>query len=87
MILSAIRDFLRMHGQASLADIARQVNADPEAVRAMVEVWVKKGQATRLLMSNKCGTHCRQCDSAQMEIYIWNDPRYTSRDVPNCDRC
>jgi len=86
VILSEIRDYLRSRRQASLADIAIQVDADPDAVRAMVEVWIRKGLVTRLPPANGCGTQCRQCEDAQTEIFAWGESQNASTDIPSCDR-
>lgn len=81
MILGKIRDYIRLHSQASLADIAVQMGAQPDAVRAMVEVWVRKGLVVRLPPAAGCGKTCRQCDSAQTEIYSWQEPGDVSLNV------
>jgi len=67
-MLSSIRRFLSDNHTASLADIARHVDAEPEAVRGMLDHWIVKGKVCRLPMP--CGG-CTQCDSSTIEIYRW----------------
>jgi len=71
VILADIRAYLKARGQASLSDIALHFDADPEAVRGMLEVWVRKGQVQRRAATAACGSSCSQCDSATTELYIW----------------
>ena len=70
-MLSQIRRYLEQHHTASLADIARHVDADPDAVRGMVEHWVRKGKVGKVPLA--CGG-CTQCEIASVEIYHWLDP-------------
>lgn len=73
MILSEIRDYVRKRRQASLADIALHFDADPDAVRGMLQVWVDKGKLHRQMATASCGGSCTQCDPASTEIYVWSD--------------
>jgi hypothetical protein len=71
MILPEIRRYLRQRGQASLADIALHLDIDPDALRGMLEVWMRKGKVRRQLATASCGSSCSQCQSAATEIYTW----------------
>ena len=73
MILSQIAAYIEKRGQASLADIALHFDVDPNAIRGMLEVWVRKGRIVRLGTQTGCGTSCTQCDSNQTEVYAWFD--------------
>jgi len=44
MILANIRDYLKQRGQCTLSDIALHFDADADAVRGMLEVWIRKGK-------------------------------------------
>jgi predicted ArsR family transcriptional regulator len=71
MILSQIRSYLAERGQATLADIALHFDAEPEAVRGMLEHWVRKGRVEQRKVEAACGTSCNRCDPAAMELYVW----------------
>jgi len=71
MILADIRDYLQQRGEATLADIALHFNTSPDAVRGMLEIWVRKGKVFRQSATTSCGTSCTQCNPASTEIYIW----------------
>ncbi|MFW2437969.1 MAG: FeoC-like transcriptional regulator [Arenicellales bacterium] len=71
MILSGIRNYMQGHGQASLADIAVHFDSEPDAVRGMLDIWMRKGKIHRRSATDSCGSSCSQCDTAVTEIYVW----------------
>lgn len=71
MILSDIKRYLQERGQATLADIATHFDAPPDAVRGMLETWIRKGRVARHQANAACGSSCSQCDPAATEIYVW----------------
>lgn len=74
MILSEVRDYLRRHGEVSLRDLALHFDTDPEALRGMLEHWMRKGKVSRRGVRAACGNGgCTQCDPASVEIYAWGD--------------
>ena len=70
MILSDIKTYLRQRGQASLADLAVHFGSEPEAVRGMLEIWIRKGKVAQMRIGGSCGG-CTQCDPAANEVYQW----------------
>ena len=77
-MLSTIRRYLEQQQTASLADIARHVDADPEAVEGMIDHWIRKGKVEVVPVA--CGG-CTQCDLATIKIYRWLDPTPPRRPV------
>jgi len=73
MILSDIRRYLQQRGQATLADIALHFDADPNAVRGMLNVWIRKDKVYKKMATASCGGSCSQCDPAATEIYVWTE--------------
>jgi hypothetical protein len=71
MILSDIRLYLEQRGQASLADIALHFDTEPDAVRGMLNVWIRKDKVYKKMATASCGGSCTQCDPAATEIYVW----------------
>jgi predicted ArsR family transcriptional regulator len=69
-MLSAIRKYLSQHHTASLDDIARHLDAEPDAVRGMLDHWVIRGKVCRI--PTACGG-CTQCDPTTIETYRWVD--------------
>jgi len=71
MILSDIRNYLQQRGQASLSDIAVHFDTPPEAIKGMLDIWVRKGRIQRHLANPSCGSRCCYCATATTEIYEW----------------
>ena len=70
MILSDIRNYLRERGQASLSDLALHFDSEPDAVRGMLAIWLRKGRVRSFRLGQSCGG-CTQCDPAANEVYQW----------------
>ena len=71
MILSEVRNYLKQRGQCTLSDIALHFDTDANAVRGMLDIWIKKGKVTRHTATESCGTSCQSCDPAATEVYSW----------------
>ncbi len=71
MILSDLRTYLRERGQSSLQDIALHFDTDPDALRGMLDHWIRKGKVSRMTNASCASGGCTQCDPAAVEIYAW----------------
>jgi len=71
MILADIRDYLKQRGACTLSDIALHFDADADAVRGMLAVWIKKGKVEYRAATASCGSTCQSCDPATTELYVW----------------
>jgi putative ferrous iron transport protein C len=72
MILAELRDYIRQRGQASLQDLARHFDTEPEVLRGMLAHWVRKGQVHHHIINGCCGG-CTQCDPTMLEFFSWGD--------------
>lgn len=68
---------MQQHGQVSLSDIALHFDIEPDAVRGMLDIWIKKGKVHRRSATSSCGTSCSQCDTAATEIYVWESSDFS----------
>jgi hypothetical protein len=73
MILTKLKRYLMQRGHAPLSDIALHLDSDPEAVRGMLERWIRKGKIRKCSGNPSCGSGCDKCDSADVETYEWVD--------------
>ncbi len=73
MILSEVRDYLKQRGQCSLSDIALHFDTNADAVRGMLDVWIRKGKVKKSSATASCGSKCQSCDPATTEVYIWHE--------------
>ena len=89
MILSQVRDYLKQRGQCTLSDVALHFDADTDAVRGMLDIWVKKGKVEKSSATASCGTSCQSCDPATTEVYTWCEAKTANKldvTIPgNCD--
>ena len=89
MILSDIRDYLKQRGQCTLSDIALHFDTDADAVRGMLDIWVRKGKVEKSSATESCGTSCQSCDPAATEVYTWSESKTENKldvTIPgNCD--
>jgi hypothetical protein len=83
MILSQVRDYLKQRGQCTLSDIALHFDTDADAVRGMLDVWIRKGVVEKRSATASCGTSCQSCDPAATEIYFWVAPTNASEQKIN----
>ncbi len=73
MILTKLKRYLRARGHAPLSDIALHLESDPEAVRGMLERWIRKGKIRKCSGSAVCSSGCDKCDASSVETYEWVD--------------
>lgn len=72
MILSEIKDYVKTRRQSSLSDIALHFDAEPEAVRGMLQFWVNKGRIKKHQAALKCAGSCHCSQKNETELYEWN---------------
>lgn len=84
MILTEVQRALQQVGQATLTQLAREVAADPEAVRDMLVLLERRGRVHRLPPPLGCGGTCSQCAPTQAEIYAWGPPPASGEQVIAC---
>lgn len=58
-----------------MADISVHFDSDPNAMRGMLEKWIRKGRVSKQSVSASCGSSCNKCDPESTEIYQWIDTR------------
>jgi putative ferrous iron transport protein C len=73
MILSDLRSYLKQQRRIALADLVIHFNMDADALRGMLDKWVRKGSVRKLPLESSCGTSCCKCDSTLTELYEWID--------------
>lgn len=74
MILARLRGYLAEHKRVALSDLAYRFDADPEAIRAMLEVLRRKGHVRMLPPGSACPSGCEKCAVARVEVFEWVEP-------------
>jgi len=73
MILTELKHYLSEKKRISLNELAYHFDTTPEAIRGMLEHWIRKGKIRRaegVSACGKSGCHCH-LDPAILEIYEW----------------
>ena len=71
MTLADLKHFLQLNKVASLNDLTVQFDTDPDTIKDMVNVWIRKGKVRKVEDLNiGCGKCCA-CKVTQDDIYEW----------------
>ena len=71
MILSEIKRYFSQQLVASLADLSVHFRVEPDAMRGMLEQWIRKGKLRKLPQGTPCPNCCEACKSESLELYKW----------------
>ena len=72
MILSEIKHYLMKQKRVTLGDLALHFDTESEAMRGMLEQWIRKGRVLKSEVQASCNKTCSKgCDASAMEIYEW----------------
>lgn len=72
MILKDIKEYVQSRQQVSLTEIAVHFDADPEALKGMLDFWIRKGKIKHYSSDNVCGGSCSCSQKADRDVYEWN---------------
>jgi hypothetical protein len=76
-MLMELKSYLERHRQATIADLSHHFRVAPDALRGMLEHWIRKGAVVRHDFAPTCASgcasgHCGSCaTSGTFEIYEW----------------
>jgi Mn-dependent DtxR family transcriptional regulator len=70
MILTELKSYLIEKKRAPLMDIALHFDVTPNAVKGMLEHWIRKNKVRRL-EGKACNKGCCKAASVHLEIYEW----------------
>ena len=71
MLLLDMKKHLQDQSSSSVLELALKFKLQPEIVKEMLSVLVRKGQVRICMKTPKCGTQCTQCSTLTTEIYEW----------------
>ena len=71
MILAELKSYMAERGRVPIDDLVNRFGVEPDALRAMLGHWMRKGRVQRLDSgAGECGG-CSKCDAFRLEIYRW----------------
>ncbi len=74
MTPSDVKRYLAARKVAPLTDIATHFDLNPDAVRGLLDVWIRKGKVKQISADASCCTKgsCSGCsENGHQEIYEW----------------
>lgn len=71
MILSELRNYLKENKRVTLNEVVIHFDVDADALRGMIERWIRKGKVQLLPSGDGCGSTCHKCDPTLSEVYEW----------------
>jgi len=72
MILTEVKHYLKNRREAPLRDMSLHFDMDQDALRGVLEQWVRKGKVRRLPSGTPCNG-CSSCEPVNIELYAWVD--------------
>ncbi len=70
-MLADIKQCLRAQHMVSLFDLTKRFNVQPDALRDMLDILIRKGQVRKCTKTPQCGTQCQKCSVLFTELYEW----------------
>lgn len=71
MLLTDIQHYLKRQQRASLVELSRQFQVDPQILQDMLAVLIRKGQVQTCTKTPHCGVKCTQCTALEILLYEW----------------
>ncbi len=71
-MLSTLKQYLQNAKTANMVELTKVVDASPDAVRAMLGHWIRKGCVERVIhCQGACSKACAGCNPQLLERYVW----------------
>lgn len=71
MILRETKEYFLRRRMASISDLSIHFGMEPDALRGILDQWVRKGKLRKLPQKEPCKGCCEACKSDSTEIYEW----------------
>lgn len=71
MDLIGVKRYLQEHKIVTLQDIATHFRVEPDAIRPLLDTWIKKGKAVKIADASQACSCCSHCDCHKIETYQW----------------
>ncbi len=86
-MLTHIMDYLQRRGGAGVEELARVLDASPDAVRGMLQTLARRRLVHPFEPTSGCGVSCGRCQPSVEEYYCAGpgpeqDPIYDEKNIP-----
>lgn len=73
MTPSELKTYVNENRRVTLTDLSTHFQSDPQAVKAAMQIWIKKGLVNESKAQVGCSKGCCQCKPEDITIYQWLD--------------
>ncbi|MEE9423700.1 MAG: FeoC-like transcriptional regulator [Methylococcales bacterium] len=73
MILTEIEQYMRQRRQSTLVELSQHFGIEQDALRSMLDQWVRKGKMRKVNIKPQCQKTCDKCNASELEFYEWVD--------------
>ena len=74
MILAELKNYLHEHHVVSLNDLTIYFDSDPDTIRDMLTILIRKNQVRKIQDAEVHCHKCAQCHMLVTELYEWIEP-------------
>lgn len=71
MILEQLKTYMQEKKVASVNDMATYFDTDPDAIKDMLSIWVRKRKIRKIEQPEIFCKKCPQCQMLESELYEW----------------
>lgn len=71
MILSELKTYLSANRRVPIGDLVNRFDTSPDAIRGMLDVFIRKGRLRRVPTGGGDCSGCTKCAAFTLEIYEW----------------
>lgn len=71
MILITLKQYLIQRRHVTMQNLINHFKLDPEILRDMLNLFIRKGHLKKKQKTNACGSKCIKCHPNMIEVYEW----------------
>ena len=79
-MLGDIKRYIKQRKSVNLNDLVLHFQTSPDAMKGMLDKWIKKGKATVMVSERACNG-CTACEPSLEEYYEWCDSSSRSNTI------
>lgn len=72
-MLYQLRSYIKKYRSVSITQISREFMLDVQALKPMLEIWVKRGEINIYNHPLACKSTCGTCNVSDVVYYCWVD--------------
>lgn len=70
-MLYDLRSYIKKYRQVAITQVCREFNIDAQALKPILDIWVKKGVIKSFASPIACKSSCGACKFSTESYYCW----------------